>query len=286
MSSEQIVLRPPKERPDIARNKAETIKSGSVSDCLVQVEFPAQQLRVPDHLRAPEEIGIIAHVLFVDDFAPHTEIPDSLHPHSGHFFNVVMAAKSVNGLHRGQIPVLHHAHEVVSRVMNLHHIGVVRIILITVRIIDERAVGQRQGPFLKVLDKAFIQRIVIIQISCQNPLVHPLQPAHHFPSENIGKETSVLRLHINGMELRASCLIRFYPLFISIRRLAVKQDDPFKVLATLADKGRQTIPLKEGEAMLQPFLGPYRAATLVLVPKEKVEAGQDEMMHLNDPYSS
>ena len=111
-----------------------------------------------------QEIGIVAHILFVDHFTPHPGARDLLDSYSWNLHKVVMAAISINCPDIQPVILLDYAHGMIPRVMDPHGIVMIGLVLVAVNIGDECAVPQTFRTVLNIFYETDIQRIVIVEI--------------------------------------------------------------------------------------------------------------------------
>ena len=279
---EQEVPRPLHESPEISRQEPEKVGSRAVAYGLVHGEVTPQPPGVAHHPRAEEEVRVVDHVLAVYDLAPHRKVPDVLYPHAPDGVNIVVAAIAEDAPEG--ITALHHADEMVPRVVDPQQVPVVRIVLVAVVVVEEGAVaGLRRTP-LQVLHEPHVQGVVVVQVGREHA-PRP-QPRHGLLPEDAGEVATVAGLNEYWCQLRTGLPVAVYPAPVSLRGHAVEEHDPLEVAARLGHHRGQAEALEQREPVLQPPRGPHGAPLLVLLPQQDVEAGQQEVLKVSPSVHS
>ena len=117
---------PPDESLTVARQESEKIKSSTRMYRLVYGEVTSYLLFVRNHLGF-QKIGIITHVLLMNDFTPHHAVVHIFYLGPFYLVNIVMASVPVYGLYFRWLVTLYHAGKMVPFIADLHQILMVSI---------------------------------------------------------------------------------------------------------------------------------------------------------------
>ncbi len=231
---------------------------------------------------------IIHHIVFVNHFEPCWLLfrADCLHMTVTEGVKLIVHAIAENGANTELfIGHLDQREEVIVGIAEPNDDIEVGIILTAIGEGDECGLVNLHFPSqsLDSLGEVAAEGIVVVEISGDDTVVTNTffaefaQLAGNHPLED-GEET-VSHLVLNGDDMDAGAL--FAPPVLALhdirRGVTVEEDDPFEVGALLTHDGRQTVGLEQFAPPVEPFFGKCGISLLVVVPKQQVEAGEQEV---------
>ena len=117
---------PPDESLTVARQESKKIKFSTRMYRLVYGEVTSYHLFFRNHLGF-QKIGIITHVLLMDDLAPHRQVVHIFYLSPFYLVNIVVASIPIYGLYFRWLVTLYHAGKMIPFIADLHQILMVSI---------------------------------------------------------------------------------------------------------------------------------------------------------------